>query len=77
MSRHFELLFSRSLILSLVSCSNPMLAETFEDPRMKFISEKVCHQPVILAYHCEGEGWEHYASSSGKTKFWGMWFHTL
>ncbi|EIM83378.1 uncharacterized protein STEHIDRAFT_123815 [Stereum hirsutum FP-91666 SS1] len=50
---------------------NPMLAETFEDPRMKFISEKVCHQPVILAYHCEGEGWEHYASSSGKTKFWG------
>lgn len=55
----------------LVVFSNPMLAETFEDPRMKFISEKVCHQPVILAYHCEGEGWEHYASSSGKTKFWG------
>ncbi|OBZ78759.1 Oxysterol-binding protein-related protein 3 [Grifola frondosa] len=50
---------------------NPMLAETFEDSRMKFISEKVCHNPVILAYHAEGEGWELYATSSGKTKFWG------
>lgn len=52
--------------------SNPMLAETFEDPRMKFIGEKVCHSPVIMAYHAEGEGWELYATSSGKTKFWGM-----
>ncbi|OCH96631.1 hypothetical protein OBBRIDRAFT_743469 [Obba rivulosa] len=50
---------------------NPMLAETFEDPRMKFIAEKVSHNPVILAYHAEGEGWELYATSSGKTKFWG------
>lgn len=50
---------------------NPMLAETFEDPRMKFISEKVSHNPVILAYHAEGEGWELWATSSGKTKFWG------
>lgn len=50
---------------------NPMLAETFEDPRMKFISEKVCHNPVILAYHAEGDGWEMFATSSGKTKFWG------
>ena len=49
-----------------------MLAETFEDPRMKFIAEKVCHNPVVLAYHAEGEGWELYATSSGKTKFWGM-----
>ncbi|GJE85969.1 oxysterol-binding protein-domain-containing protein [Phanerochaete sordida] len=50
---------------------NPMLAETFEDPRMRFIAEKVCHNPVVLAYHAEGEGWELYATSSGKTKFWG------
>lgn len=50
---------------------NPMLAETFEDPRMRFIAEKVCHNPVVLAYHAEGDGWELYATSSGKTKFWG------
>jgi hypothetical protein len=24
-----------------------------------------------MAYHAEGEGWELYATSSGKTKFWG------
>lgn len=51
--------------------SNPMLAETFEDPRMHFIAEKVCHNPVVLAYHAEGDGWKLYATSSGKTKFWG------
>ncbi|PIL32143.1 hypothetical protein GSI_06849 [Ganoderma sinense ZZ0214-1] len=50
---------------------NPLLAETFEDPRMHFIAEKVCHNPVILAWHAEGEGWELYATSTGKTKFWG------
>ncbi|KAI0824172.1 Oxysterol-binding protein-domain-containing protein [Trametes gibbosa] len=50
---------------------NPMLAETYEDVRMHLISEKVCHNPVILAWHAEGEGWELYATSSGKTKFWG------
>ena len=55
----------------LTALSNPMLAETFEDPRMKFIAEKVSHNPVILAYHAEGDGWELYATSGGKTKFWG------
>lgn len=49
-----------------------MLAETFEDARMRFIAEKVSHNPVVLAYHAEGNGWELYATSSGKTKFWGM-----
>jgi hypothetical protein len=53
--------------------SNPLLAETFEIPELKFISEKVSHNPVIIAYHAEGEGWELYATSSGKTKFWGAW----
>lgn len=38
---------------------------------MRFISEKVSHNPVILAYHAEGDGWELWATSSGKTKFWG------
>jgi len=50
---------------------NPLLAETFEMPRLKFISEKVSHHPVVMAYHAEGEGWELYATSAGKTKFWG------
>jgi hypothetical protein len=51
--------------------SNPMLAETFEDVRMKFIAEKVHHQPLVMAYHAEGSGWELYATSAGRTKFWG------
>ncbi|KAG1715647.1 hypothetical protein ID866_1529 [Astraeus odoratus] len=50
---------------------NPVLAETFEDIRMKFIAEKVSHNPVIIAYHAEGNGWELEATSAGKTKFWG------
>ncbi|KAG6850320.1 hypothetical protein H0H93_014895 [Arthromyces matolae] len=51
--------------------SNPMLGETFEDSRMKFIAEKVRHNPLEMAYHAEGKGWELNATSSGKTKFWG------
>jgi hypothetical protein len=51
--------------------SNPMLGETFEDSRMKFIAEKVLHNPFVMAYHAEGDGWELSATSSGKTKFWG------
>ncbi|KAG6861216.1 hypothetical protein C0995_002565 [Termitomyces sp. Mi166 len=50
---------------------NPMLGETFEDPRMKFIAEKVRHNPLEIAYHAEGKNWELNATSSGKTKFWG------
>ncbi|TEB39166.1 hypothetical protein FA13DRAFT_450518 [Coprinellus micaceus] len=50
---------------------NPMLAETFEDVRMKFIAEKVQHNPVEMAYHAEGQGWELTALSAGRTKFWG------
>jgi hypothetical protein len=48
-----------------------MLAETFEDVRMKFLAEKVSHNPVIVAYRAEGKGWELNAISAGKTKFWG------
>ncbi|KAG9314544.1 Oxysterol-binding protein-domain-containing protein [Chiua virens] len=50
---------------------NPMLAETFEDVRMKFIAEKVSHNPVVIAYHAEGDKWELHGTSAGKTKFWG------
>ncbi|KAJ6627191.1 oxysterol binding protein [Mycena sp. CBHHK59/15] len=50
---------------------NPMLGETFEDVRMKFIAEKVRHNPLEMAYHAEGDNWELYATSAGKTKFWG------
>jgi hypothetical protein len=57
----------------IISSSNPMLAETFEDVRMKFIAEKVRHHPVELAYHAEGEGWELTATSAGRTKFWGVY----
>jgi len=38
---------------------------------MKYIAEKVRHHPFAMAYHAEGEGWELYATSAGKTKFWG------
>lgn len=57
---------------SLMMISNPMLAETFEDTRIKFIAEKVRHHPVELAYHAEGDDWELSATSAGKTKFWGV-----
>ncbi|KAJ6509279.1 oxysterol binding protein [Mycena vitilis] len=50
---------------------NPMLGETFEDVRMKFIAEKVRHNPLEMAYHAEGSNWELTATSAGKTKFWG------
>lgn len=48
-----------------------MLGETFEDSRMKFIAEKVRHNPLEIAYHAEGEHWELSAISCGRTKFWG------
>ena len=49
-----------------------MLGETFEDDRMNFISEKVRHNPVEMAYHADGHGCEIYGTSAGKTRFWGM-----
>jgi len=51
--------------------STPLLGETFEDVRMKFIAEKVVHKPLVIAYHAEGPGWQLNATSSGNTKFWG------
>lgn len=54
-----------------------MLGETFEDPRMRFIAEKVRHHPLEMAYHAEGEKWELYGSSAARTKFWGMHISSL
>ena len=63
------------LLDPLTMFSNPMLGETFEDPRMKFIAEKVSHNPVVMAHHAEGKGWELWATSAGRTKFWGKCFY--
>ncbi len=69
----FLYIHSHCMCVHLNLTSNPLLAETFEIPELRFIAEKVSHNPVIMAYHAEGEGWELYATSSGKTKFWGTW----
>ncbi|CAH9142945.1 unnamed protein product [Cuscuta epithymum] len=54
---------------------NPLLGETFEadyqDKGLRFISEKVSHHPMILAFHCEGRGWKIWADCNLKSKFWG------
>jgi len=50
---------------------NPMLGETFEDTRMKFIAEKVSHNPPVMACHAEGDGWDYSSTSGGRNKFWG------
>jgi oxysterol-binding protein-related protein 3/6/7 len=57
--------------------SNPMLGETFEDQRMRFIAEKVRHNPLEMAYHAEGKTWELYGTSSARTKFWGKQISSL
>ena len=62
--------FETQIIIRSV-VSTPMLGETFEDSRMKFIAEKVRHNPLEIAYHAEGEHWELSATSCGRTKFWG------
>lgn len=40
---------------------------------MNFIAEKVIHKPLVMAFHASGSGWELNATSSGKTKFWGVY----
>ncbi|KAF8587365.1 hypothetical protein K439DRAFT_1549545 [Ramaria rubella] len=49
----------------------PMLGETFEDNRTRFIAEKVSNHPLIIASHAEGNGWEWWATNAGKNHFWG------
>lgn len=54
---------------------NPMLGETFElireDRGFRFISEKVCHRPVQLAYLAESRDWSLTQSPMPSQKFWG------
>lgn len=54
---------------------NPMLGETFElireDKNFRFVSEKVTHRPVQLAFHAEGKGWSIAQSPLPSQKFWG------
>jgi len=54
---------------------NPLLGETFECVReqkhMRFLAEKVVHQPPVVAYYAEGKGWKAEGWTSVKNKFWG------
>jgi len=56
---------------------NPMLGETYEyvdaAKQIRFVSEKVCHRPLVLACHAASylHGWEWWQDQKVKTKFWG------
>lgn len=54
---------------------NPMLGETFElvreDKGFRFIAEKVCHRPVIMACHADSALWTFSQSPQPTQKFWG------
>ncbi|KAI5853243.1 Oxysterol-binding protein-domain-containing protein [Morchella snyderi] len=54
---------------------NPMLGETFElvreDKGFRFIAEKVCHRPVIMACHAESQLWTFTQCPMPTQKFWG------
>ncbi|CDS00049.1 related to OSH3-Member of oxysterol-binding protein family [Sporisorium scitamineum] len=54
---------------------NPLLGETYEcvreDKHLKFLAEKVVHQPPVVAFYAEGKGWKAQGWSVVKNKFWG------
>jgi hypothetical protein len=54
---------------------NPMLGETFEfvreDKGFRFVSEKVSHHPVQLAFQAEAKDWTFTQSPMPSQKFWG------
>ncbi|CAL9766469.1 unnamed protein product [Musa acuminata subsp. burmannicoides] len=54
---------------------NPLLGETYEaeypEKGLKFFAEKVSHHPMIVACHCEGNGWKFWGDSNLRSKFWG------
>ena len=54
---------------------NPLLGETFEcvreDKHLRFLAEKVVHQPPVVAFYAEGKGWKAQGWSAVKNKFWG------
>ncbi|GAA5807757.1 hypothetical protein MFLAVUS_001134 [Mucor flavus] len=54
---------------------NPMMTETYENIRpdkgFRFVSEKVSHNPLIIAAHAEARGYKYWQSTQIKSKFWG------
>lgn len=54
---------------------NPMLGETYElvreDKGFRFVSEKVSHRPVQIAFHAESEQWSFTQSPKPQSKFYG------
>lgn len=54
---------------------NPMMTETYENIRpdkgFRFISEKVSHNPLVIAAHAEAKGFKYWQSTCIKSKFWG------
>jgi hypothetical protein len=68
--------YSSSIHRSARKPFNPLLGETFEFDRMadkgfRYVSEKVCHHPPIMACHASAPHFEFYQDSLLKTKFWG------
>jgi oxysterol-binding protein-related protein 3/6/7 len=54
---------------------NPILGETYEyirpDRGFRFVSEKVSHQPVIVACNAESSKWRFWQDAQAETKLWG------
>ncbi|KAL2315230.1 Sterol binding ankyrin repeat protein [Schizosaccharomyces pombe] len=54
---------------------SPLLGETFElvreDRNYRFLAEKVCHRPLIIACHAESRNWIWNHSPKPIQKFWG------
>jgi hypothetical protein len=54
---------------------NPMMTETYENIRpdlgFRFVSEKVSHNPLIIAAHAEAKEFKYWQSTEIKSKFWG------
>lgn len=54
---------------------NPMMTETYENIRpdkgFRYVSEKVSHNPLIIAAHAESKDFKYWQSTTIKSKFWG------
>lgn len=54
---------------------NPLMTETYENIRpdkgFRYISEKVSHNPLIIAAHAESPNYKYWQCTKIKSKFWG------
>ncbi|TGZ83669.1 hypothetical protein EX30DRAFT_353664 [Ascodesmis nigricans] len=54
---------------------NPLLGETYElvreDRQFRFLAEKICHRPVVMAIHASSPNWQFCQSPQPTQKFWG------